>query len=150
MIFRHKDFLPEYLHLVQEKRYTDALPFIQKAARNNDAAAIGFLGCMYAMGKGVNKDMEEAYCLLLRAANLGHAKSQMALASMYQSGQGIQQNLREAAYWYYRSARGGYVEAFPFLQDILDDHPELIGPVISKNEVSDLLGAWKLHLANLH
>lgn len=58
------------------------------------------LAFMYANGKGVPQDNDQAASWILKAANRGHLQSQQHLASLYESGKwGFPKDKDKAAYW---------------------------------------------------
>ncbi len=58
------------------------------------------LALMYADGKGVPQNNDQAAAWLLEAANRGHLQSQQYLASLYESGKlGFSKDKDKAVYW---------------------------------------------------
>lgn len=140
---------PQYLELLEQKRFQDALPEIKQKVREGDPAATGFYGMMFHMGRGVKKDTQEAFCWLLRASNLGHPKSQLALALIYRTGDGIPTNLKEAAHWFFKAAHNGVAEAVIQLIELLEFHPDLIGSAVTKSEYDEIVDRWRDHLSQV-
>lgn len=58
------------------------------------------LGVRYQFGRGIAKNLKLAAKCYQRAAELGHAPSQVAFALMCQEGDGIPKDIERAAYWY--------------------------------------------------
>ena len=58
------------------------------------------LGSMYADGKGVPQDYEEAVKWYRLAAAQGNAPAQFSMGMAYEKGQGVPQDFEEAAKWY--------------------------------------------------
>jgi TPR repeat protein len=86
---------------------TETAKWFRKAAEQGDADAQGWLGFMYDMGEGVQKDSTEAAKWYRKAAEQGHAHSQFSLGEMYDGGRGVTQDYAEAAKWYRKAADQG-------------------------------------------
>ena len=95
-----------------------ALVLLKKAANAGESDATYELGRAYALGIGVEANLNYAYGYYLIAALKGHMKAQYALANLYLEGRGIPQNYASALKWLTRSARQGYVLAQVELADI--------------------------------
>jgi len=80
----------------QEK---DDLDSIRKAAEQGNADAQSNLGVMYANGKGVAQDDQEAVKWYRKAAEQGYARAQFNLGHMYDQGMGVTQDYIEAHKW---------------------------------------------------
>jgi len=65
------------------------------------------LANLYATGRGVPRDAEQAFQLYRQAAQLGHAKSMNLLGRCYEDGTGVTADPAEAFVWYQRSAEAG-------------------------------------------
>ena len=66
------------------------------------------LGVLYAFGAGVPKDTSEALKWLLKAAEQGLAKAQVALGMLYDGAEGVPKNTKEAFKWYLLAAMQGH------------------------------------------
>ena len=97
-----------------------------KAAVQGSAAAQVGLGAMYAAGRGVAEDVEQATAWyrqaalqgeaeaegwIRRTAEQGHADAQLTLGEMYAAGRGVAQDESAAAWWYRQAAEQGLPEA---------------------------------------
>ena len=69
------------------------------------------LGAMYAEGKGISMDYEEAIKWYKLAAKQGNSSAQSILGIMYSEGQGTVKDYKEAMKWYRRAAQQGEPEA---------------------------------------
>jgi hypothetical protein len=73
---------------------------IMEKAEKGDIYAQYNLALMYADGKRVSQNMDQAAALLLKAANQGHLEAQHYLASLYESGKwGFSKDKDKAEYW---------------------------------------------------
>jgi hypothetical protein len=73
---------------------------IMEKAEKGDIYAQYNLALMYAGGKLVSQDMDQATLWLQKAANQGHLEAQRYLASLYESGKwGFPQDKDKAEYW---------------------------------------------------
>ena len=93
------------------KHYPDAFKWFRQAAEKGNLTAASFLGYIYAVGLGVEKDPKEAFKWLKKAAEAGNADAQYNLGCMYKLDLGIGKNDGEAFKWYLRAAKQGHVEA---------------------------------------
>lgn len=57
-------------------------------------------------GLGIEKDLEMAFQLFLRAAQQDHVVAQYHLANCYEKGLGIPIDLRQATVWFEKAAMG--------------------------------------------
>ena len=83
----------------------------KELAEGGDAEAQNNLGAMYATGKGVAQDDQEAAKWFRMSAEQGAAKGQSNLGLMYEKGKGVPQDYKEAVKWYRKSAEQGYASA---------------------------------------
>lgn len=73
------------------------------------AAGLGFirakntLACKIILGSAPGHTKEEAFGMLLEAAEAGDAEAMRNLGMAYQFGHGVQANMEKAVYWYERS-----------------------------------------------
>ena len=97
---------------VQEKNLPNETieQFRQEAGEGNAEAQYN-LGVCYEKGKGVEKDLTEAFKWYQMAANQGVAAAQYALGVCYFNGKGVGKDLTEASKWYQKAADQGYVAA---------------------------------------
>ena len=85
---------------------------VGKRAKGPDLAeAQCALGVMYAEGKDVAKDEEEAARWFELAADQGSVKAQRWLGVAYEKGQGVKKDDAEAVRWYQKAAEQGCAEA---------------------------------------
>ena len=77
--------------------------FINSAESGNSDSQIE-LGFMYAEGKGVEKNLEEAVQWYRKAAEQGNTIGQLLLARCYEKGNGVAISNEEALKWYLKVA----------------------------------------------
>ena len=87
--------------------YSNALPWFQKAAAQDNADGLYFLGLMYEWGRGVPQDVNKAQELLDKAARLGQGNARMEAKGMRMEGAAAQQAARYAAVC---ARAGGHVD----------------------------------------
>ncbi len=73
------------------------------ASEQDDPNGLFNLATMYKMGLGVERDLELAFKLYSRSADLGLAISQYYLGDMYKNGLGTEHNSEEALKWTIKS-----------------------------------------------
>ena len=83
----------------------------KRDAEAGNANAQFNLGCCYANGTGVAKDMREAIKWYKRAAEAGNNNAQYNLGNFYKNGEGVAVNKSEAFKWYKLAAEKGDVGA---------------------------------------
>ena len=90
---------------------TSPLEDVRSCAEQGDANARFQLGSMYADGRGLPEDDEEAVRWYQLAAELGDANAQFQLGSMYAAGDDVPEDGEEAVRWYRLAAEQGDVSA---------------------------------------
>jgi TPR repeat protein len=65
------------------------------------------LGLMYADGRGIAKDEEEAVRWYRRAAEDGNAGAMHNFGFMYRNGRGVSRDMQNAAVWVFKALRAG-------------------------------------------
>jgi hypothetical protein len=82
------------------------------AADQGNAEAQSALASMYADGEGVDRDNQQAFFWMEKAAREGgHPCDQRQLGRMYEHGVGVEQDHQAAAFWYRKAAdQQGYFE----------------------------------------
>ena len=74
--------------------------------KTDDPWALNNIGFLYAHGKGVEQNPDEALKWYRKAAQFGHFEAQYNLGARYAGGQGVDVDLVEAHYWLSRSQIG--------------------------------------------
>lgn len=91
--------------------YPAAYKYANLAAKNNDPKADYFLGAMYLIGKGVNKDAVQAAQWFEKSANQGDIDAQYQLAALYHNGEGVTKDDKKSVYWLQKAADAGNTDA---------------------------------------
>jgi uncharacterized protein len=88
-----------------------ALSLWRPLAEQGNAVAQYNLGVMFAKGRGVPQDFQEAVKWYRLAAAQGNAQAQNNLGVAYTNAQGVAQDYQEALKWYRLAATQGYAQA---------------------------------------
>ncbi len=134
---------PAYDAPLRRRDFAAALPLLRAAMAREDARAMGCYGALCATGQGVEKDLYEAYCWFLQAANRGDVPAQVALGLCLAGGLGVPMNRTEAANWLYRGA----IEA---LEALTMKDCSVIGPHFTEAELIHLLYTFKKARGHQH
>ncbi len=81
------------------KKYTNALYAMEKAAQLGDARAMGNMAAMYRMGLGTRADEEKSVFWHIKAAEAGNYSSMFNLSHRYYKGEGVEKDHAKAFYW---------------------------------------------------
>lgn len=87
--------------------YVTAYKLWQPLAQNGDAEAQNYLGILYYLGFGVNRDYKKALEWYEKAAMAGHADAQRNYGDMLHFGRGTKKNNYEAYKWYFAASQQG-------------------------------------------
>jgi hypothetical protein len=93
------------------KAEIESVQWFQQAAQQGHAEAQYTLAWMYAQGRGVSQDLQQAARLFRRAALKGYAEAQYHLGLMYIQGVGVSQDFTQAAHWFVKAAIQGHAAA---------------------------------------
>lgn len=88
-----------------------AFEAVRERAGHGEVAAQRELGALYALGKGVQRNYEQALAWMTKAAEAGDAEAQYRVGSAHQGGYGTAVDMLRAADWYRKSADQGYPQA---------------------------------------
>lgn len=89
----------------------EEIEILRADALAGDSGAQNSLGCAYASGDGVVKDLKEAFIWFEKAAQNGDKYGQYNAGLYYQNGWGCVKNVSKAIEWYEKSAMQGYGKA---------------------------------------
>ena len=104
--------LDKGLYYYDKKDYKQAVYWLKKAARQEQADAQLILGGMYYKGEGVSKDYKQAVYWYKKAAGQGHVDAQVVLGIMHYYGEGgVSKDHKQAVYWYKKAAGQGQADA---------------------------------------
>lgn len=91
--------------------YSTALKLLQPRAEAGDRIAQNYMGILYQLGLGVERDDVKAVQWYVKAAENGDADAQRILGAMYYNGNGVPQNINCAYAWYYVASQNGHARA---------------------------------------
>jgi hypothetical protein len=91
--------------------YETALSLWIPLAENGDVEAQNYLGILYYLGLGVQKDYKKTLKWYELAAKAGHADAQRNYADMINYGRGIQKDNYQAYIWYFAASQQGNEKA---------------------------------------
>ncbi|MCP5144151.1 MAG: sel1 repeat family protein [Gammaproteobacteria bacterium] len=77
-------------------------------AQVGDHRAMMALGAMYAGGRGVEKDFQQALAWFKEAARYNRPDANYRIGLIYEEGLGVRINMREAATQFIEAAKGGW------------------------------------------
>ncbi len=103
--------LEEARQAIDAQEYDRARKILEPLAESGEARAQVGLGSLYATGRGVSQDDEEAVEWYQRAARQGHPIGQYNLGVCYMRGRGIEMDRVEALKWVSLSATQGFKPA---------------------------------------
>ena len=76
------------------------------------------IGVLYAYGRGVAQDYQQAMAWFHKAANAGNANAMYNIGVLYDNGQGIVQDYQQAMVWYRKAADAGNENAKKCLAEL--------------------------------
>ncbi|MFA7185569.1 MAG: hypothetical protein WC082_11780, partial [Victivallales bacterium] len=92
--------------LFKAKKYKEALPYLVRAAsRKNDAGAQFYLGAIYQLGLGTEKNYKRAKYWYRRSFEQGNVSSAVNLGNMLRQGNGFKKPNPERAVQFYKWAK---------------------------------------------
>lgn len=111
--------LEEARDLMEAGEFEEAMSAFLPLARAGNADAEEFIGVMYALGLGVEKDAERAFEWYLRSAMKGHPGAQSGVGWYYELGLGMPApDLVRAYMWYGLSTIGGDPDAAISIEEV--------------------------------
>lgn len=137
---------PPYAEALNRRDYAAALPLLQQAIARDDARAMGAYAALLALGRGVEKNSQEAYCWFRQGATRGDVRSQVSLGMCLAGGTGTPIDRVEAGYWLYRAGKAGSLEAIAILGELSDRDHSIVGPHFSEDELIDLVYHYRNEL----
>ena len=102
--------------------YETAYAGFYTLAKEEDLAALNYLGVMHYLGYGRKRDVQAARQWFEIAANKGFAGAQFNLGNMYANGEGVQQDFTKAYMWFYVANEFGHEQAKKRMSLLLMDH----------------------------
>jgi len=128
-----------YLAPLARRDYAAAVPLLKSAMNREDARAMGLMGALTALGRGVEKDPGDACAWFRQAANRGHVASQAALGMCLASGLGVARDNKEAAFWLYRAGKAGNMQAIEALGALAFSDHSVVGEHFTEDELCNLV-----------
>lgn len=104
------DIVRKGLQLYKEEKYSQALPYLEKAAEQNDPIGNYYLGIMYYDGVGVTQDFIKALKYFEKAAEYTDY-AYLWIGRFYYGGKGVTQNYTKAFEYYKKAADVGIKES---------------------------------------
>ena len=112
--------IEEARDLMEAGDFKEAYTLLEPAARSGNADAEELIGVMYAMGLGVERDVQRAFEWYLRSSLKGHPGAQSGIGWYYEIGRGMPApDLVRAYMWYTLSAIGGDPDAAISLEEVV-------------------------------
>jgi TPR repeat protein len=104
------------------RKFEDAAPAFERAARDGDSEAMGCIGYMYLYGKGVDAQPEVGIQWLRKAASEERdAHGMYALAVAYLNGDGVARSEYHAREWFLKAVReNGHAESMRSLGSLAE------------------------------
>ena len=93
------------------QNYRKGMGWYERAAVQNDSAAIFNLGTMLQNGEGVPVNIKKAAEHYLKSAQLGNIGASAMVGHLYLTGEGLPQDFGKAAHWFAISAKSGDASA---------------------------------------
>lgn len=94
------------IELYNQKNYTAAIPYFQKAAKAGSLPALDFLGYMYECGLGTGKDFSIAINLYKKGVEKNYAPCLLNMGRLYENGSGVEKNPVKAFSYYKKELFG--------------------------------------------
>lgn len=94
------------------QNHKEAYEWLMKAANQDNAEAIYYIGMIYLWGKaGQKRSNPKALRWFLKSAEMGYHVAQYQVGALYESGRGKRANMVEAGNWYLKAANNGNADA---------------------------------------
>jgi TPR repeat protein len=104
------------------RSYTESIYWLTQAAEKNKYASVQIAN-MYKEGIGVPKDLNKAFEITKKYAEMDNEIQMFNLAGMYLNGIGTEINLELAFEWYEKAFNAGYKDAAYYLGYLYHTHP---------------------------
>ena len=100
--------------------YHTAYNLFKPGAEAGDSEAQNYLGVLYYLGLGVNRDLHKALQWYEKAAVQGHPDAQFNYGLMFHNAYGTEHNITTAFKWFYASYRQGNPNAERYMNSLAD------------------------------
>ena len=128
-----------YVAPLERRDYAAAVPLLKAAMNKEDARAMGLFAALSALGRGVEKNPEDACAWFRQAANRDHVPSQAALGMCLAGGLGAPVDRKEASYWMYRAGKAGNMQAIEVLGALAYKDNSIVGVHFTEDELCKLV-----------
>ncbi len=128
-----------YVAPLERRDYAAAVPLLKAAMNKEDARAMGLFAALSALGRGVEKNPEDACAWFRQAANRDHVPSQAALGMCLAGGLGAPVDRKEASYWLYRAGKAGNMQAIEVLGALAYKDTSIVGVHFNADELCKLV-----------
>lgn len=122
--------------------YHTAYKLFKPGAEAGDSEAQNYLGVLYYLGLGVNRDLRKALQWYEKAALQGHPEAQFNYGLMFHNAYGTEHDITNAFKWYYASYRQGNANAELYMNSLADDN------LLSPNQIDYAKLQAKQYIAN--
>ncbi len=143
--------------------YARAVKELMVAAKAGNRQAQYDLGLAYRDGKGMGRDLNQAYKWIRQAADKDLPEAQFEVGQMEEDGDGTEKNVADAAEWYRKAAQHGNVPAMYALGElyrngdddgngVAKDEAQAIRwyrPAADKNDIDSQLALGKMYQQGL-
>lgn len=99
------------IKLYDQQRFKEAFPLIKKEAEKGNTEAQFYVGKMYELGEGTQKNIKKAVYWYQKAVEKNNRKAENNLANLYAEGDGVEKDLKKAFELYSRAANQGTASA---------------------------------------
>ena len=128
-----------YVAPLERRDYAAAVPLLKAAMNKEDARAMGLFAALSALGRGVEKNPEDACAWFRQAANRDHVPSEAALGMCLAGGLGAPVDRKEASYWLYRAGKAGNMQAIEVLGALAYKDNSIVGVHFTEDELCKLV-----------
>ena len=97
-------------HTITESKFREVIPYFEALAEQNDPFAQTALAACYKIGIGVEKDLNKAIELYMKASEQEYAPAQVFLGEYYQSGTFIEKDEDQATELFTKASEQGYAK----------------------------------------
>jgi len=113
------------------------MPWLLKAADDNNGDALLDLAIMHARGNGVPQSWPKAFDFALRAAEAGQGKAQAFVASAYGLGVPVETDRIQSLYWAMRAKVAGQDDVAPMFQALAKENAAALGTIFLARDALD-------------
>ena len=134
-----RDDEPAYFALLREGSCDQAIALIREAIARDDVMAMGFYGVLLFLGRGIERNHEEAAAWFSQGARRADILSQVCYGICLANGHGTAPDQQEAARWLYEAGLKGQPDAISLLSDVVGRFPGVVGRHFTVEQYFDLM-----------